>query len=555
MSSRRVIALETILVPVGHEAVIKSGLTNRTGITGKDSYVGILTPERSFLEKHCLAIAKTLVDATNKIIYTRLYNPRPVEVRVYKHTHMASFTPISRIGPTINLCQQNPAQHVNQVTVNTDTSIVPEHLQLVFERGCKHLKGDQVEKFKTFILKNQNCFARPGEVGRTYLGIHKIKLKDEKPIREPPRWISMFKRQAVEEELKKLEERGFIEKSVSPWSSQVRGFDRARRVSGETSKIKRGRKPNRPKQAKQIPQPDTELTLEVIRNKQESDPILKQILKYKIEGRKPDWGEISYESVQSKFGLARWESIDMKNGILCMHWDDDTTNGRWKICALNSIEKNDPLEYRLKGLPQTLLDHFLSLMIKNRYILVVGDYFSKLTEAYAMPDIQAKTVANIIFRAWIKRYGCPIEVHSNQGKQYEHDESALFKEMCTLLEINKIRTTPFHLRSDGMIERMNRSINDMLSKYIKSQQKDWDQCLDFIMMAYNLTPNESTGISPYKLVFGREMSFPINIITEPIEEMPQEPKYTSEYVTELEERLREAHDLTKEISRKAENFI
>ncbi|VDI26370.1 Hypothetical predicted protein [Mytilus galloprovincialis] len=90
-----------------------------------------------------------------------------------------------RIGPTINLCQQNPAQHVNQVTTDTDTSIVPEHLQLVFERGCKHLKGEQVEKFKKFILKNQNCFARPGEVGRTHLWIHKIKLKDEKPVREP----------------------------------------------------------------------------------------------------------------------------------------------------------------------------------------------------------------------------------------------------------------------------------------------------------------------------------------------------------------------------------
>ena len=187
-------------------------------------------------------------------------------------------------------------------------------------------------------------------------------------------------------------------------------------------------------------------------------------------------------------------------------------------------------------------------MIKKRYILVVGDYFSKLTEAYAMPDIQAKTVANIIFRAWIKRYGCPIEVHSDQGKQYV---SALFKEMCTLLEINKTRTTPFHPRSDGMIERMNRSINDMLSKYIKSQQKDWDQCLDFIMMAYNSTPHESTGISPYKLVFGREMSFPINIITEPIEEMSQDPKYTSEYVTELEERLREAHDLARKHLKKS----
>ena len=118
-------------------------------------------------------------------------------------------------------------------------------------------------------------------------------------------------------------------------------------VLGRTSKIKRGRKPNRPKQAKQIPQPDTDLTLEVIRDKQESDSILKQILKYKIEGRKPDWGEISYEisyeSVHLKYWLARWESIEMKNGILCMYWDDDTKKGRWKICAPNSIEKNDPL--------------------------------------------------------------------------------------------------------------------------------------------------------------------------------------------------------------------
>ncbi|CAC5386202.1 unnamed protein product [Mytilus coruscus] len=117
--------------------------------------------------------------------------------------------------------------------------------------------------------------------------------------------------------------------------------------------------------------------------------------------------------------------------------------------------------------------------------------------------------------------------------------------MCTMLEINKTRTTLFHPRSDGMIERMNRSINDMLSKYIKSHQKDWDQCLDFIMMAYNSTPHESTGISPYKLVFGQEMSFPIDIITEQIDEMLPAPKYASTYVQELEERLKGAHDLAR----------
>ena len=98
---------------------------------------------------------------------------------------------------------------------------------------------------------------------------------------------------------------------------------------------------------------------------------------------------------------------------------------------------------------------------KNKYILVIGDYFSKLTEIYAMPDMRAETVADILFRAWVKRYGCPVEIHSDRGRQYE---SAIFRELCQLLEINKTRTTPLHPRSDGMIERMNRTGNDILSK-------------------------------------------------------------------------------------------
>jgi hypothetical protein len=51
-----------------------------------------------------------------------------------------------------------------------------------------------------------------------------------------------------------------------------------------------------------------------------------------------------------------------------------------------------------------------------------------------------------------------------------------------------------------MIERINRTVNDMLSKYIKRHQKDWDDHLDFIIMAYNVMPHESTGLTPHRLV-------------------------------------------------------
>ena len=87
---------------------------------------------------------------------------------------------------------------------------------------------------------------------------------------------------------------------------------------------------------------------------------------------------------------------------------------------------------------------------------MISDYFSKLVEIFPSPNIRAETVADVFFRGWIKRYGCPREIHLDQGRQFE---SAVFQEMCKMLEISKTRTTPLHARSDGMVERKNESDN------------------------------------------------------------------------------------------------
>ena len=94
-----------------------------------------------------------------------------------------------------------------------------------------------------------------------------------------------------------------------------------------------------------------------------------------------------------------------------------------------------------------------------------------------------------------------------------------------------------------MIERINRTVNDMLSKYIKRHQKDWDDHLDFIVMAYNATPHESTRLTPHRLVYGREMTFPLYMITDPIGIEKVERKLTSEYVRILESNLKEGHEI------------
>ena len=128
----------------------------------------------------------------------------------------------------------------------------------------------------------------------------------------------------------------------------------------------------------------------------------------------------------------------------------------------------------------------------NKYILVVSDYFTKWTESFAMPNMEARTVAKIIVEEVIVRFGVPCFIQRDQGRQFE---SNLFKEMCVLLGIEKTRTTPYHPKSDGMVERFNRALEAMLSAYVSDHQRDWDSHLPYVMMAYRSAKHETATLS------------------------------------------------------------
>ncbi len=83
----------------------------------------------------------------------------------------------------------------------------------------------------------------------------------------------------------------------------------------------------------------------------------------------------------------------------------------------------------------------------NKYLLIAMDYFTKWPEAYVLPNQEAITVAEVLVREFICRFGTPMELHSDQGRNFE---SAVFREMCHLMGITKTRTTPLHpVRRDG----------------------------------------------------------------------------------------------------------
>ena len=71
----------------------------------------------------------------------------------------------------------------------------------------------------------------------------------------------------------------------------------------------------------------------------------------------------------------------------------------------------------------------------NKYVVVICDYFTKLTEWFPMPNMEAVTVVKMIVIEVIARFGIPHQIHSGQSKQFK---SILFKELCQLLQIDKI---------------------------------------------------------------------------------------------------------------------
>lgn len=84
--------------------------------------------------------------------------------------------------------------------------------------------------------------------------------------------------------------------------------------------------------------------------------------------------------------------------------------------------------------------------------------------------------------------------------------------MCKILGIANIRTTLYHLKCDGQVERINCVINKLLSLNVRNPTENWDLNLRVTLIAYRSAFQSSTGYTPYYLLLGREMQLPIDVM-------------------------------------------
>ncbi|XDV44757.1 hypothetical protein PO909_012997 [Leuciscus waleckii] len=212
-----------------------------------------------------------------------------------------------------------------------------------------------------------------------------------------------------------------------------------------------------------------------------------------------------------------------------------------RAAPLISIQTSRPLEL--------ICMDFLSLepdSSNTKDILMLTDHFTKFALAFPTSNQKARTVAKCLWDNFIVYYGIPERLHTDQGRDFE---SKLIKELCEVAGIKKCRTTPYHPRGNP-VERFNRTLLNMLGTLEAKQKTKWKDFVKPLVHAYNCTRNETTGYTPYELMFGRSPRLPVDLAFGlPLSGEKHQPH--SQYVQNLKSWLKESYDIASKNATKA----
>ena len=153
--------------------------------------------------------------------------------------------------------------------------------------------------------------------------------------------------------------------------------------------------------------------------------------------------------------------------------------------------------------------------------------------AYMTPNQMAKTVATFLWQGYALIFGTLAKFLSNWGANFE---SNIIRELCKLMSIQKVMTSPYHAHTSGQVEQAHQTLMHMIGKLSKDQKADWTKHLPKLVHAYNSMRLAFTRYNPHYLMFGHQPCLPIDFYF-PMAWGTQKYQHVSHYVAELHERL------------------
>ena len=141
----------------------------------------------------------------------------------------------------------------------------------------------------------------------------------------------------------------------------------------------------------------------------------------------------------------------------------------------------------------------------KKMILCMTDAFTKYVELVALPNKEAITTGSAIFNRWICRYGTPLEIVSDGGKEFCNN---LADELYKLMGIEHTTTTPYHPQCNAQAEVANKTIQKYLASFVDKNTLDWEMYLAPLAFSYNTSLHRSVKATPYFLTYGQDARAP-----------------------------------------------
>ena len=144
-------------------------------------------------------------------------------------------------------------------------------------------------------------------------------------------------------------------------------------------------------------------------------------------------------------------------------------------------------------------------VVKN--VLVIEDHFTRYTQAYVTNNHTVCTMAHVLYNGFFSVFGFPRQLMSDQASEFM---GQVISELCDLLGITKIRTSPYHPQTNGTVKRVHQTLRRMIAKMDPDKRAKWPSHLGPILIAYNVTRSLITGYLPYFLMFGHQPRLPVD---------------------------------------------
>ncbi|XP_068229856.1 uncharacterized protein [Palaemon carinicauda] len=174
----------------------------------------------------------------------------------------------------------------------------------------------------------------------------------------------------------------------------------------------------------------------------------------------------------------------------------------------------------------------------NEYLLTVLCPTTRYPIAVPIKNINAKTIIDQLVKIFTT-YGFPKTLQCDRGTNFT---SKLFQQAMREFNIHNIYASAYHPQSNGALERVHQTIKNLLRKYMQETSEQWDRDIDLLMYIIKSVPQESTGVSPFELMFGRKPRTTLSMVKENlIHNKEAEITNILSYLQELKDKIVSLH--------------